>query len=44
LNNYNRLGPARAGVKPLGVKPLFSPGVVGPRPAHFFHGGGNWIN
>src|SRR4029434_5667771 len=27
-----------------GVGPLFSPGISGPRPAHFFHGSGNWIN
>src|SRR4029434_8367626 len=31
--------PSRAG-----VGPLFSPGISGPRPAHFFHGSGNWIN
>src|SRR4029434_8222011 len=27
-----------------GVGPLFSLGISGPRPAHFFHGSGNWIN
>src|SRR4029434_2176364 len=27
-----------------GVGPLFSPGISGPRPDHFFPGSGNWIN
>src|SRR4029434_359551 len=26
------------------IGPLFSLGISGPRPAHFFHGSGNWIN
>ena len=32
------------GLTRAGVGPFFSPGISGPRPAHFFHGSGNWIN